>query len=327
MPSTADFAPVRFSTWDLPEGERLTRWREEFGRRIIGVEIEPRESQALFHAEATLQALPGVRIASCTGSAASLNRTFALAADGDDSIGLIVNLGSKVVMSQRGRDVTLEAGEALLLMHDEPAVLTHEDVRFHGLVVPRTAVAARMSDLESAIMRPIRRSVDALQLLVSYLEFIRNQDALAAPEVRRSVASHIHDLAALAFGANRDGKAQALSAVTAAWLATALACISESFAIHGLTVEAVARQLSVSRRYLQRLLEDSGVSFTARVNELRLQKAFTLLTNEQHGKRRISEIAMEAGFSDISHFNRLFRARFGDTPRGVRGSCDACFAP
>jgi AraC-like DNA-binding protein len=28
--------------------------------------------------------------------------------------------------------------------------------------------------------------------------------------------------------------------------------------------------------------------------------------------------SMEAGFSDISHFNRLFRVRFGDTPRGVR---------
>src|SRR5579862_8882326 len=84
MPSTTmplDSAPVRFSTWDLPERERLDRWREEFGRRIIGVEIEPRGSQVPFYAEATLQVLPGVRIASCTGSAARLNRTSALAAD------------------------------------------------------------------------------------------------------------------------------------------------------------------------------------------------------------------------------------------------------
>jgi len=85
-------------------------------------------------------------------------------------------------------------------------------------------------------------------------------------------------------------------------------------------VEAVARRQGVSRRYLQRLLEESGMSFTKRVNELRLQKAFALLTTEWYGKRRISDIALEAGFSDISHFNRLFRARFGDTPRGVCGS-------
>ena len=91
MPPAADFAPVRFSTWDLPERERLDRWSEEFGRRIIGVEIEPRASAAPFYAEATLQALPGCRIAFCAGSPGRFNRTPALAADGDDSMWLIVN--------------------------------------------------------------------------------------------------------------------------------------------------------------------------------------------------------------------------------------------
>jgi AraC-like DNA-binding protein len=141
------------------------------------------------------------------------------------------------------------------------------------------------------------------------------------------MAGHVHDLAALALGANRDTQQNALSAVAAARLAAALAHIADSFVKPGLTVEAVARRQGISRRYLQRLLDQSGTSFTARVNELRLQKAFALLTNEQQRKRRISDIALEAGFSDISHFNRLFCARFGDTPRGLRGSWDAGFCP
>jgi AraC-like DNA-binding protein len=78
----------------------------------------------------------------------------------------------------------------------------------------------------------------------------------------------------------------------------------------------VARSQGISPRYLQRLLEESGSSFTARVTELRLQRAFALLGDT--GLRRISDIALDAGFSDISHFNRLFRARFGDTPSAVR---------
>ena len=60
------------------------------------------------------------------------------------------------------------------------------------------------------------------------------------------------------------------------------------------------------------------MSFTERVNELRLQRAFSLLAETRGTERRISDIALDAGFSDISHFNRLFRSRFGDTPRGVR---------
>ena len=61
-------------------------------------------------------------------------------------------------------------------------------------------------------------------------------------------------------------------------------------------------------------------SFTERVNELRLQRAFALLIEPHGSARRISDIALEVGFSDISHFNRLFRTRFGVSPRSVRGA-------
>jgi AraC-like DNA-binding protein len=98
----------------------------------------------------------------------------------------------------------------------------------------------------------------------------------------------------------------------------ALAEIGESFSDPELTVDGVARRQGVTPRYLQRLLEASGTSFTARVNELRLQRAFALLTETHAGRRRICDIAMDAGFSDVTHFNRLFRARFGESPRGIR---------
>ena len=59
-------------------------------------------------------------------------------------------------------------------------------------------------------------------------------------------------------------------------------------------------------------------SFTEHVNELRLKRAFMLLKAEREGHACISDIGLQAGFSDISHFNWVFRARFGDTPSGVR---------
>jgi AraC-like DNA-binding protein len=67
-------------------------------------------------------------------------------------------------------------------------------------------------------------------------------------------------------------------------------------------------------------MTSSGTSFTERVNELRLQRAFALLIEPHGGAQRISDIALEVGFSDISHFNRLFRGRFGVSPRGVRSA-------
>jgi AraC-like DNA-binding protein len=78
----------------------------------------------------------------------------------------------------------------------------------------------------------------------------------------------------------------------------------------------VARSLHISPRYLQRLMETSGTSFTRYVNGLRLERAFVLLTTRC--EIRVSDVALEVGFSDISHFNRLFRSRFSGTPSGVR---------
>src|SRR5262249_44100849 len=36
--------------------------------------------------------------------------------------------------------------------------------------------------------------------------------------------------------------------------------------------------------------------------------------------RSITSVAFDAGFGDLSYFNRTFRRRFGDTPSGVRST-------
>jgi AraC-like DNA-binding protein len=311
--AASDFVPVRFSTRDLPERERLPRWREEFGRGIVRADIEPVSRHLPFHAEATLQALPGVRTVCCAGSAVRFERSRAMV-DGAGAIGLVVNLGPEAIVCQRGREIRLNTGDAFPIL-DEAATLTNTS--HLGILLPYTALAARISNLDGAAMRVIPRGTEPLRLLVTYLRFVCREAALAMPELRQSVVSHLHDLAALALRGDSD-TSDRLSAAGAARLAVALADIAAGFTEPGLTVEAVARRQGVTPRYLQQLLEMSGTSFTARVNELRLQRAFALLSAVQGRRRRIADIAMEAGFSDVSHFNRLFRARFGATPSGVR---------
>ena len=109
-----------------------------------------------------------------------------------------------------------------------------------------------------------------------------------------------------------------LTAVAAARLNVALDYIATHFADPELSLTKVAGCLRISPRYLQRLLESSGTSFMARVTELRLKRALTVLTAQGESKIRISDVALQAGFSDISHFNRLFRSHFGATPSDVR---------
>ena len=117
------------------------------------------------------------------------------------------------------------------------------------------------------------------------------------------------------------------SAIVATRLAAALDYMASHFSDPELSLAKVAQSLGISPRYLQRVLETSGTSFTAHVTELRLKHAFTLLTAENLIDFRICDIALQAGFSDISYFNRLFRSRFGDTPKSVRANHQTvCYA-
>ena len=63
-----------------------------------------------------------------------------------------------------------------------------------------------------------------------------------------------------------------------------------------------------------------GVTISNYVRQRRIQRARLEVAN---GQRPLSMIALDAGFSDQSHFTRVFRQTFGETPgqyaRSLRG--------
>jgi AraC-like DNA-binding protein len=64
------------------------------------------------------------------------------------------------------------------------------------------------------------------------------------------------------------------------------------------------------------LFETEGFSFLEYVFAERIARSHEVLRSGSD--RTISAIAFAIGFSDLSHFNRAFRRRFGRTPTEVR---------
>jgi acetamidase/formamidase/AraC-like DNA-binding protein len=85
-----------------------------------------------------------------------------------------------------------------------------------------------------------------------------------------------------------------------------------------LTPARVAETEGISERYLQKLFEGSGSSFTHYLRERRLQRTSAELSNPAEIHHSISEIAYRNGFNDSAHFSRAFRHRFGHSPREFR---------
>jgi AraC-like DNA-binding protein len=68
------------------------------------------------------------------------------------------------------------------------------------------------------------------------------------------------------------------------------------------------------------LFEESGTTFTEFVLTLRLQSAHRMLSSPRFSSWSVTAIALEAGFGDLSYFNRRFRQRFDGTPSDIRAA-------
>ena len=80
-------------------------------------------------------------------------------------------------------------------------------------------------------------------------------------------------------------------------------------------IGAVAAQLGMTPRTLQRRLADEGTTFAALSDEVRCQCAERYLGD---GQLPISEIAFLLGFTDPSNFHKAFRRWTGTTPGAFR---------
>jgi AraC-like DNA-binding protein len=319
--TSAPDAPVTesFSTDGLAENDRVAMWREHFGRTALRVEIEPTEERP-FEARVTSRNLPGLHVLFGRSSAARLTRTPALIADGNDDFILVVSRAGDIAVSTPGRELSLREGDALLRRSDEVTVF---ESRSHGaslwLRIPRSILSSLIVDIDSATMRPIPRQSEALKLLTSYTMALTKEHAPATSEVQHLVVSYVSDLAGLALGATGDAACMArIRGMPAARLQAAKTYVIENSGRRDLSIGLVATQLGVTTRYLQRLFEADGTTFSTWLLNQRLMLAHRRLCKSELAGQPVSAIAYEVGFGDPSYFNRCFRKMYGVTPTEVR---------
>ncbi|MGO1532212.1 MAG: helix-turn-helix domain-containing protein [Micrococcaceae bacterium] len=85
-----------------------------------------------------------------------------------------------------------------------------------------------------------------------------------------------------------------------------------------LTVESLGARLSVSPRSLQSAFRQAGTSVSGWIRRCRLEACHHALTDPSWDHASVLDIAIHHGFVDQSHFGRVFRAEYGQTPRDVR---------
>ena len=83
-----------------------------------------------------------------------------------------------------------------------------------------------------------------------------------------------------------------------------------------ITIEDIANEVGLSQSHFMKYFKNTmGTFFVDYLNEYRLTMASRLLISSDSS---ILAIASEVGFENLSYFNRIFKKRFGQTPREYR---------
>ena len=319
MPTPNDKSIFRFSTEAYPERDRLTAWREVFGRTVVSLDIQPLALDG-FRSEATVCGLPGLGLLVGETSAVHLEHSANLIVD--DDLSFAVGPGGAWAACQLGRTATLGAGDGVLMSNAVVGSMTLPSAcRFMTFRVPVAAIQRLVPDVAAKVATRLPVQSPALQLLSRYLGIFRDAPAELTPELQRAAVTHVYDLLALTLGATREGteiaSARGLPAVR---LRAIKADIVENLGRAELSAATLAARHGITPRYVQMLFEQDGMTFTEFVREQRLSRAYRLLADPRYANHTIGAIAYEVGFGDLSYFNKAFRRQFGATPSDIRAT-------
>lgn len=319
--SAPNFTVVRFSSRALPEQGRGKAIEELCERGLLATRFTP-SSQAVPHVDLTRRTMPGLAVLTASYSGVRHEGGPAKTGhQGSDDLFLCMILNGKSLASRRAWEITLSDGDAVLMTSEDAAwsFTSPASVNVAGLRLPRSALAPLVPKLDDAVMRRIPRNAVGLGLLRKYLEVVADDEALAEPLSQRVIVSHFYDLAALALGAKCDSAALAESrTVRSVRLAAIKADIVANLHDGDLDATMVATRNRMTVRYLHKLFQNEGITYSEFVLSQRLARAYGILRSPLQSPRAISTIAFELGFNDLSYFNRAFRRRYHATPSDVR---------
>jgi AraC family transcriptional regulator, positive regulator of tynA and feaB len=230
---------------------------------------------------------------------------------------VILQLNGNLRVEQGGREALIRPGEFVMIDAAERYRLDWEDWNVLCFAVPHQRIVPLLRQAHSSTA--IRQvTADGVGYLArNYMLSLRDSAESLDRPAQDVATAHLVNLIALGLDPVA-GFAEVGASSVAKGLKVALdQYIDSHLSDPGLTVTMAADRFHVSPRTLHRQFEEGGTSFTQTVLEKRLARAADLIVDPAHAYL-VSEVAYRSGFNDLSYFCRMFKRRFGVSPREYR---------
>jgi AraC-like DNA-binding protein len=235
-----------------------------------------------------------------------------------------VSLSGPLVVERHGRGFRVDPGSLYLMNQSLPYRAVPEDeAGFHSLSIsiPSSALRLHSRHLEPFYKLELADGSPRGALLRGYFGHVHGGLDFWSDAELRKVCQHLIDLIDLFLIQGEPiHDAVSDSSVVTAHLHRILAYINLHLSDPDLDPQSVARVCQISTSYLHRILQTSNLSAEKYIYDRRLEKARELLLDSRQLHLSIAEVCYRCGFKQPTHFSRIFRARFGQTPCSFRKS-------
>jgi AraC-like DNA-binding protein len=312
-----------YSTRRIPPDERLTFWSKQSSNQLFPMEVETDEygGQTFFGTMVSQQAGP-VTIYEIKAQAHNVHHPIPTGpSDEQTFIVVMVQVLGESHVSQGGHNVVLKPGDITLIDSAREFELRFpEPVKVFLLQVPWDAIHQDLISPQRITGLAIPGG-EGIGCVVSnfLITFIKQAPRLSQPEASSLTRSLIETLniAALSY---LDKSARESTGCRAFQLHQIRLYLEEHLRETDLSVEQIAEAHGITERYLHKLFEAEGVSVSRLIWLRRLERCKRDIENSYFSGKSITEIAYSWGFSSSSHFSRIFKERFGKSPRDIRAA-------
>lgn len=318
-PAEAAGAPgslTEFTTTGVAPRERLSFWRDGVLKRMVP--LEALDGTRPF--EARLRRVVGrdAELVEHSSDAILAERSQErCASDGIDDISVDLMVDCVSARMDHGGERRVRSGDICIVDYARPAQVVRSRHRAGGLIISRRRVCEALGADPAPLSGRSLPMKGLGMVLRSHLRLSLEEAPRLAPAERLVAIAAGVDMTLAVLQAEGRGAAD-VEQFEGGFYHAACRLIERDCADPELTPEIVAISLGSSRASLYRVFLRHGESVSAMIWEKRLVRAWRMLTSPGHEDLLISEIAFRNGFLDQPTFNRMFKRRFGLTPREVR---------
>lgn len=298
---------------------RLAVWQDIVCDTFVGLDCRSDMHEGFWGAvsQTMIGPVSATRVDSC---AQRVMRTPSRIARASEDF-VLVALGTNGVngVFQDGREAVMSAGQFVVYDTTRPYELRFDDSFAQTVFqIPRKLLHQRVGAFDTLTAttfsgdRPLERL--AYQFLLGMSKTIDQVDAATATRLLDQAL----DLLAMTFADKMHQRSSDLSFHRSALLYRLKSYILTHLHDPELSMPRTAGAIGISPRYASDLMAAEQTSFRSYVQAQRLERCKRDLSDQAQAARHISDIAFAWGFNDLAHFSRIFKQRYGVSPREWR---------